>query len=379
MLDYGDDWQHEWDMHESTFVHPVHSEDYKVAWDYDNGKELFTEDDPRHPPPYVETRCWLDYDEEGLDEEGYYPYVGIDSDELDDTLPCTLIGKEQKGKSALYKIRFYDEDKEEDVKIRGVEWNFITYVDRAYTGNQHLRQGFRHFIELPDEMIPLPWRDMGEGLEEESECGLYMAESAIPHSGLGMYTARNILKNERVSFGDIVIQVEDYFDNTNLRLKHNGINETEKEWLLEHYYWTGESGYAMFDAGFIESMVPGFGMLANSHTGLHNSAMRLPYQPPILHRGMDPGAGASTVSQMDLYRVKNSFVISRITMLQTYHDVHYVAEKNLVAGEEIFVEYGDNYFTQREDLSFVPLSTDFKTADKYLAKFNSFANKNMVR
>lgn len=25
---------------------------------------------------------------------------------------------------------------------------------------------------------------------------------------------------------------------------------------------------------------------------------------------------------------------------QTYHDVHYVAEKHLVAGEEIFVEYG---------------------------------------
>ena len=41
MLDYGDDWQHEWDVHFNTFVHPVHSEDYKVAWDYDNGEEQY--------------------------------------------------------------------------------------------------------------------------------------------------------------------------------------------------------------------------------------------------------------------------------------------------------------------------------------------------
>ena len=184
MLDYGDDWQHEWDMHYETFVHPVHSEDYKVAWDYDTGTELFTEDDPRHPPPYVETRCWIDYDEESLDEEGFYAYASINTDELEDTVPCTLIGKEEKGKGrTVYKVRFLDEDKNEEVKVRDVEWNFITYVDRAYTGNQHLRQGFRHFIEIPDEMIPPGWRDMGMGFRQDSECGLYMAESAIPNSG----------------------------------------------------------------------------------------------------------------------------------------------------------------------------------------------------
>ena len=92
---------------------------------------------------------------------------------------------------------------------------------------------------------------------------------------------------------------------------------------------------------------------------------------------------------------------SPLSVSQTYHDVHYVAEKELVAGEEIFVEYGtffacdvhflmacvsltssfkigDNYFAQRDDLAFVPLSNDFKNADRFLKRLASFANNDIV-
>ena len=86
---------------------------------------------------------------------------------------------------------------------------------------------------------------------------------------------------------------------------------------------------------------------------------------------------------------------------KTFHDVHYVAEKDLVAGEEIFVEYGkfqsitvyptylldssltndnpgDNYFAQRADLQFVPLSTDFEVANRILTRLGSFGGNNFV-
>ena len=259
-----------WDLHQETFIHPVHSEEYKVAWDYDNDKELFIKDDPRHPPSYIETRCWIDYDVDSQDKDGFYLYAGIDSNDLDDTTPCTLIGKDEVDGDTFYRATFFDEQREEEVKVKGLEWYFITYIDKRLTGNQHLRQGFRHFIELPDKMIPPSWRDMDMGIEDNSECGMYLAESAIPGSGLGMYTARAYEEGERISFGDLVVQAEDVLDNTHLRLWYNGDrNRTieEKEWLLEHYYWTAESSMSQFDANFIESMVPGFGMLANSHTG----------------------------------------------------------------------------------------------------------------
>ena len=298
LLDYGEDWQHSWEIHERTFIRPEHSEDYKVAWDYDNADELPVEGDPDYPPPYVESRCWPGFDEDEQDEEGFFLYQDVEDSHPDFTVPCTVIGKEETENGIFYMTSFYHEEEDEDIKVKGVPYDAILYFDQAYTGNQHLRQGFRHYIELPDDMIPPNWRDMGIGVEDNSECGLYFAESAIPHSGMGMYTARDVGENERIGFGDVSVQVEDILEQARLRLFHEGFKDVEeKEWLLEHYFWTAESTMAQFDAAFIESMVPGFGMLANSHTGLHNSAMRLPYQPPDLHRGMDPGSGASTVSQ----------------------------------------------------------------------------------
>jgi hypothetical protein len=357
LLDYGDDWQHSFDTHYLTWVHPLHSEDYKVAWDYDTADELYTVDDPQYPPSYVETRCWVDYAVDTEDDEGFFQFRQLDSDDIEDTVPCTLLAKvEDEDFGTFYNVDFYDEEAEKTIKVKGVGWNFITYIDKAYTGNQHLRQGFRHFIGIPDEMIPPSWRDMGIDVEDNSECGMYLAESSIPFSGLGMYTARDIKKDDRIFFGDVVIQAEDIHDNTNLRHRSNGETEwKEKDWLLEHYFWTAESSAAQFDAGYIQSMVPGFGMLANSHTGIHNSEMRLPTQTLGLHRCIDPGAGVAT----------------------TYHDVHYVAEHNMEAGTEIFVEYGDGYFSNRQDLSFVPLSNDYALADRMLKKFEKLVENDL--
>ena len=40
---------------------------------------------------------------------------------------------------------------------------------------------------------------------------------------------------------------------------------------------------------------------------------------------------------------------------------------------------GDNYFAIRDDMTFVPLSNDFKTADRYLSKLASFVGRDLVR
>jgi SET domain len=83
-------------------------------------------------------------------------------------------------------------------------------------------------------------------------------------------------------------------------------------------------------------------MLANSHTGLVNLHVRAPTRTSNLHRGLDPGTGAST----------------------TYHDIYFDASQDLEVGAELFVEYGNEWFSDREQLGLIPLSYDFKIADR---------------
>jgi hypothetical protein len=189
--------------------------------------------------------------------------------------------------------------------------------------------------------------DGGGNNNDDSLCGLYMAESAIPNSGLGMFSARAIPTNERIFYGDVVINVEDFEENMKLRQIFNREDPRDHDkWLLKDYVWTPEVTSAVLEADDVDSIVPGYGMLANSHPGLVNSIMSAPKRITNLHRGRDPGAGASTF----------------------YHDIHFMTRRRPVeAGAELFVEYGDEWFSDRtKDLGVIPLSRDFLQADKLL-------------
>jgi hypothetical protein len=102
------------------------------------------------------------------------------------------------------------------------------------------------------------------------------------------------------------------------------------------------------------SLFLSLGMLANSHTGLVNADIKAPRRFAGLHRSKDPGTGAST----------------------TYHDVHFTAAADIEAGAEIFVEYGDSWFEDREGaMGLLPLSDDFEDADEALHKLVDVVNK----
>lgn len=181
-----------------------------------------------------------------------------------------------------------------------------------------------------------------------------MAESAIPNSGLGMYTAKEIPKDSRIFFGDVVVQVEDTYLNKKLRYRSHGVKKfSEPEWLLHNYYWDPNNAMAEFDAREIETIIPGLGMLANSHTGLVNAQHKSPRRYADLSRLLDPGAGASS----------------------TYHDVHFDALQHIEAGAELYVGYGDDWFADRAALGEIPLSFDFKVADKGVKLLGGISEK----
>lgn len=362
LLDYGDAWEKNWNKHVEEWVAPVLVDDYKSPAFYSNLEKLPTAKDKEWLPAYIQSRCWAEVDGRGgVDRDGFYGSLLMESDDIDNTVACRVLELQTDSTDDVlyYKVEL----EKRRMRIKDVPKDHITYVDREYTNDQHLRKGFRHEIQLPDEMVPRNWKDLvaappqpcadnNEDTSRES-CGLYMAESAIPGSGLGMFTARALTENERIFYGDVVIPVEDI--DVNLKLRHWIKGEFEydvqddNDWIMDTYHWNSLMTNIQFEAGNVQSTIPGLGMLANSHTGLVNARLVAPKQMTDLHRGQNPGAGSST----------------------TYHDQHYMASRDLEAGAELFVDYTDGYFVEVEGLEAVPFSTDFIKADEILEEFQA--------
>jgi hypothetical protein len=282
------------------------------------------------------------------------------------------------------------------------------------------------------------------------DCGLYMALSSIPNAGWGMYNgATPIADGQRIvgtASGEPVIQVEDFSVNRRLRAYYHYqlLEKEEREkkrqelwangedgddldesvallpppptaeqgndwWLMGNYYWDSAVSYGAHEADTVQSVIPGLGMLVNSHPGLVNARIRpptsvapplhdptgrilIPYNqshfskpnptPPFyFHRARDPGAGASTM----------------------YHDLHFVADTKPFQARikdgssasdsvippfaELFVRYGDDWFIERRvEMGHIPVSSHFQFADQVseklwslVSQFNSTSSSNASR
>jgi hypothetical protein len=288
LLDYGRSWQDTWDQHVTLWNYlledgdraAVHSGKYISAWEYSHQctskiSQTNTADDClRNTPSWIEVRCWID-DFSNLETTGEWLEWGAPVDSnfsqggtlhgmVDETFACQILSAARHtdtSKELLFRVRIQKDEESsvhEDLNVTNVPLSAIAMVDRPYTSNQFLRQAFRHEIRIPDDMIPTSWKDLEP--DPDSSCGLYMAESSIPHSGLGMYTAKQISKEEKVFYGDVVVQVEDIDLNAKLRHWADGeFTYDERDWLLNNYYWSPATTIGVFDAETVESIVPGLG------------------------------------------------------------------------------------------------------------------------
>ena len=308
LYDYGTAWQQAWEKHVELWNRTindaeaavVHSENYISAYDYEqqcnsNMSQLKQQDENLYydhvpdcfiaAPSWIATRCWIaDSDtvtttstNSDNDNDNWLNWMAPDDAEynkttreiyyygvIDDTFPCEVLNYSSSSTATMdhFRVRLqYEEGAslEDGWNITNVPRSAIIMVDRPYTGNQFLRQAFRHEIQLPDELVPESWKDLQPN--QEGRCGLYMAESAIPFSGLGMYTGIDISKEQKLFSGDVVVQVEDIDLNTKLRhWAAKDYDYTEKDWLLGNYYWSPETSLGIYEAQNVQSIIPGFGM-----------------------------------------------------------------------------------------------------------------------
>jgi hypothetical protein len=205
LLHYGFEWETAWDRHQldwnltrmtnsqSTSPRPA-----KSAYEYEQDDEIYTRDEPRqYPPDSIQPRCYVDVDKlSRVDDEGWYDFAATSGDLIDWTQPCDILSAkfDLDGDKDSYRVivSVNHDSTTVEYQVKNVPWSAITFVDQSYQGLQYHHQAFRHEIQLPDDVFPPAWKDMAASLSDET-CGLYMAESAIPNSGVRVSRNENIL------------------------------------------------------------------------------------------------------------------------------------------------------------------------------------------
>ena len=118
--------------------------------------------------------------------------------------------------------------------------------------------------------------------DEDQQCRWYLAESAIPKGGLGLFTGTGLLPGEMVGFPDICIFVGD----------------APRHWthLRSHTFGSG-SFFGQYEGSNSRAACEGFSTTFNTQPDrLVNTELVSPILPTNagLHRATSPGAGSIT-------------------------------------------------------------------------------------
>lgn len=130
---------------------------------------------------------------------------------------------------------------------------------------------------------------------------------------------------------------------------YEDIKQSRAQWLPSHYYWVDEGVGTHFEANDATTFLPGLGSLPNSHMGLINLDLRgHTYDNAGYHRLKDVGVGA----------------------FSSRHNITFEVLKDVPAGMELFLNYGEQYFSSKTRLlRHVPLQDDYLEADNILSEF----------
>jgi len=348
-IDYGSDWDKTWGEHAAR--RPIADDSYSPVHQL-NMLEVIKTEEEQIKSPYpnnIMTICYVAkgvFDKDGNEEHQWRDH-SVWSDQISKSRPCTIVERYSSkdtvsGEPVLgYRTTVNDDGKE--FSLNGVPRRAIEFVNKKYMSDQHIKNGFRHEIHIPDDIFPVNWMDLAEGdvisdgqttvhgekahwsAEEGAfeHCKYFLAESSIDGTGTGIYAGVD-LKPGDFTKNEIAIPAYDYDDQIKLRCaKDPSVCELNSDWLLGNYEWDSCMALSTHDANEVCVAVSGMGALPNHHAGLTSSQGMLPKKAGAgLHRSKDPAAGA----------------------ISLFEDFQFQITREIPAGMEIFINYGDGEY-----------------------------------
>jgi hypothetical protein len=158
-LDYGDDWIRAWDAHVATFKPLVNSGQYISAdqWEKEKKAEAIRTEDEQLLDPYpehLEIRCHSGL----MNTDG-----AVDFQFEDYGMPCRIKSRDVENGTFYYTVLLVGEaaiDRANPAERSGVPRGSIRFFNRPATSDIHLPNAFRHPIGIPDDILPVDWRNI---------------------------------------------------------------------------------------------------------------------------------------------------------------------------------------------------------------------------
>lgn len=176
--------------------------------------------------------------------------------------------------------------------------------------------------------------DEGECEEDElrkrhdllDQCELFLAESTLDIDELGTFSGIDRNKDEQIGESEIYISIADMRDDTFVELSNEIWGDELDDAILGFDNLYGSREY-----------VPGLGSVATGYAGLVNARHDFINNRPLsdaagMHRSLNPGVGGFT----------------------NHYNVQFVTSQYVVAGSEIFLNFGEDWYTERAELSGMP-------------------------
>lgn len=174
-LDYGDEWEEAW-MEYLEEWEPVQGGGMSAQhWNFANRDEVLLdmkEQDWKIYPNNLKMHChpsvffgeYEQLQQRGITLEQLWP-----NDEKG--LVCDIHSRQLHAASGriTYTVHVFHPEYQIAVTRRGVTREFVTMIDRPYTLDCHRRDAFRHWIGIPDDIIPSAWQFNVADLESDDE------------------------------------------------------------------------------------------------------------------------------------------------------------------------------------------------------------------
>ncbi|CAJ1928296.1 unnamed protein product [Cylindrotheca closterium] len=385
-LDYGPDWEEAYAQHVQNWNPPHDYADYisATSWNDQHKRQDIlktpAELEIEPNPPSLQLRC-----HGGLTSAWGFKYHALKWDNDPDKYnpeyghACQVLDrKEEIHGEITYDVLITEIIEDDDGEIvdyerRNVPRNCMKWFDKPESTDMHLPNSFRHSIGIPDDIFPDAWRshntrddghdpsdrqDDDNSSNQEPVCGMYIANSTIPKSGLGLFTGFPLEVGDEVGDGDVAIMLLE-LDWHNAKAQDEEDDENVYPDMTSNYVWDGRTfGFGNEAIGGIHTFWPGINAAVNFNPFLVNvDNEAIPeFDNAGIHRGRHPGAGA----------------------FSPYHKGIPHAQRRIPTGGELFKDYGQDWFHDRQQ-PYMPTLDDIQDAQYLLYDFfNKFGDQSGV-